>query len=168
MNSSDLDTLMKIRSSREEHARTEVANRQNEVLQQHQVLEEKTGMLNSFENWKRREESELFHALQQQPVPPSQLQDYRNSLTSLIQRQQQLTSQVIEQQQATHQAEQTLAEAKVKLVEKNRAAVKCRELINDEKELIESGIQYQEENELEEAALTQWIFSQKAQDNGAI
>jgi prophage antirepressor-like protein len=167
MSSNDLDTLLKIRNSREELARHEVANQKHEVLQQHKVLREKTGMLHSFQNWKKQEESNLLQAIQQQPVPPAELQSFRNSLTSLIQRQQRLNSEVVEQQQTTEQAEQTLAEAKVKLVEKNRAAEKCRELISDEKELSELEASFLEESEMEETALTQWIFARKAQDQGA-
>ncbi len=167
MSNNDLSPLLRIRRSREELARRSVANQQQELLRQHRILSEKNEQMTSFTAWKQQQEATLFEALTQHPVSPTELLDYRSSMTALLSRQQELMQQFLQQQQITQQSEQALAEAKVNFLEKQRAAEKCGELVREENELIKITRNARDDDELDEAALNQWITTHNNPDQGA-
>lgn len=166
MSTNDLSVLLRIRRSREELARRTVANQKQELLKQHRVLYEKNEQLTHFAAWKQEEECTLFQAITQHPVSPTELHAYRSSMTALIARQQALIQQLLQQQQLARQSEQALAEAKVNFLEKHRATEKCGELVRGENELMKIVQNARDDDELDEAALNQWITINKNPDQG--
>ena len=162
MSDSDLDPLLRVRVSREELAQRRLAEQKQNLAREYQALELKTQQLEQYLEWKRQQETTLFQALTQAPVPTTELLQYRASMTRLIVRQQQLGEELGQQQAATRAAEAAVAEAKANFVEKHRAAEKCRELVGEQRELKETTQRLREDEELDELAQSQWIAARNA------
>jgi flagellar biosynthesis chaperone FliJ len=158
----DLTPLLRVRQSREELARRSLANQKQVLMQQSQVLEERRQELDHYDQWRQQQEHRLFRALTQSPVPPSELLSYHASMARLLAHQQQLGEALERQKAATREAEAALLQARINFHEKRRAAEKCRELVREENELIELKQRSKDDEELDEAALSQWISAHHA------
>ncbi len=167
MSDSDLEPLLRIRASREELARRQVAQQQQAVVQHHRLLHEKNVQLHHYLKWKKEQEVSLFEALTRGPISTSELFRYRTSMTNLVNRQQQLMAELDQQQAMTREAEKALDDAKANFIEMHRATEKCRELVDEEKELNELNHRLKEDDELDELALAQWVAGQCIPDHEA-
>lgn len=164
--SNDLDALMQIRQNREEQALSQVAERRNQAQLRLQKLERKRAELNSYIEWKQQQERELFSSLVSRPVPASELQAFRASMNSMLERQLKLAQELAQEQQLAAEAETALSEAKVKLGEKCRETARCQELLSETEALTNLKRQLKETEDNDELALSQWINGRKDRTRG--
>ena len=126
-----LEDLLRVRNFREDNAANELTRRRREVEQAEQLVQQRKKELEEYIQWRIKREEELYQEVMQKPVQLKDLDDLKQDIQLLREKEHLYEDRIREAEKALADARQALDDAHAQY----QAAVRDRQKIDEHKDL---------------------------------
>lgn len=126
-----LEDLLRVRNFREDNAANELTKRRREVEQAEELVQQRKQELADYIQWRIKREEELYNQVMQKPVQLKDLDDLKQDIQLLREKEHLYEDRIREAEKALADARQALEDAHAQY----QAAVRDRQKIDEHKDL---------------------------------
>lgn len=126
-----LEDLLRVRNFREDNAANELTKRRREVEQAEELVQQRKQELADYIQWRIKREEELYNVVMQKPVQLKDLDDLKQDIQLLREKEHLYEDRIREAEKALADARQALDDANAQY----QAAVRDRQKIDEHKDL---------------------------------